>query len=148
MFCKIYFIDVYVNTYTYIYEYVYVYIWEYANPFKLTFVWCVFSLGFRFVYVQEVKKYFYSKKWRVVIHIAKGFNAQQTALLHIKKFYCIADNFNAQQKVLPHSKKFYCIAESFIAQQMILLNNRKFYRTAKKLVLWQKLEKNSFCGKN
>ena len=44
-----------------IYSYVYVYIWEYANPFKLTFVWWVFSLGFRFIYVQEVEKYFYGK---------------------------------------------------------------------------------------
>ena len=39
----------------------YVYIWEYANPFKLTFVWCVGSLGIRFVYVQEVEQYFCSK---------------------------------------------------------------------------------------
>ena len=39
----------------------YVYIWEYANPFKLTFVWWVFFLGFRFVYVQEVENYFCSK---------------------------------------------------------------------------------------
>ena len=82
IFCKIYFIDVYVNTYKYIYPYVYVYIWEYANPCKLTFAWLVFFLGFRFVYVQEVEKYFCSKKWRVVIHIAKGFTARQKALMH------------------------------------------------------------------
>ena len=50
-----------VNTYKYIYQYVYVYIWEYANPYKLTFAWLVFSLGFRFVYAQEVEKYFYGK---------------------------------------------------------------------------------------
>ena len=66
--------------YKYIYSYMYVYIWEYANPFKLTFVWWVFFLGFRFVYVQEVEKYFCSKKWRVVIYIAKGFIARQKAL--------------------------------------------------------------------
>ena len=54
IFCKIYFIYVYVNTYKYIYEYMYVYIWEYTNPCKLTFAWWVFFfffLGFRFVYV-------------------------------------------------------------------------------------------------
>ena len=84
MFCKIYFIDVYVNTYKYIYKYMYVYIWEYANPCKLIFTWLVFSLGFRFVYVQEVKKYFCSKKWRVVIYIVKGFTARQKALMHSK----------------------------------------------------------------
>ena len=54
-----------------IYEYMYVYIWEYANPYKLTFAWLVFSLGFRFVYVQEVEKYLCIKKWRVVIHVAE-----------------------------------------------------------------------------
>ena len=81
MFCKIYFIYVYVNTYKYIYSYMYVYIWEYANPLKLTFVWWVFSLGFRFVYVQEVEKYFCSKN-EEVIHIAKGFTAWQKALKH------------------------------------------------------------------
>ena len=58
IFCKIYFIYVYVNTYKCIYEYMYVYIWEYANPCKLTFAWWVFSLCFRFVYVQEVEKVF------------------------------------------------------------------------------------------
>ena len=76
MFYKIYFIDVYVNTYKYIYKYMYVYIWEYANSCKLTFTWLVFSLGFRFVYVQEVEEYFCSKKWRVVIHIVKGFTTR------------------------------------------------------------------------
>ena len=60
MFYKNIFIYVYVDTYKYIYEYMYVYIWEYTSLFKLTFVWSVFSLGFRFVYVQEVEKYFYS----------------------------------------------------------------------------------------
>ena len=52
---------VYVNTYKYIYSYMYVYIWEYANSFKLTFVWWVFSLGFRVVYEQKVEKCFCSK---------------------------------------------------------------------------------------
>ena len=49
------------NTYKCIYKYMYVYIWEYANPFKLTFVLWVFSLGFRFFYVQEVEKYLCGK---------------------------------------------------------------------------------------
>ena len=71
--------------YKYIYQYVYVYIGEYANPCKLTFAWSVFSLGFRFVYVQEVEKYFYNKKWRVVIYIAKGFTAWQKVLMHSKQ---------------------------------------------------------------
>ena len=31
----------------------------------------IFFLGFRFVYVQEVEKYFCSKKWRVVSHVAE-----------------------------------------------------------------------------
>ena len=66
--------------------YIYVYIWDYANPCKLTFTWWVFSLGFRFVYVQEVEEYFYNKKWRVVIHI----------LLHSKMFYCIVESFIVQ----------------------------------------------------
>ena len=95
IFCKIYFIDVYVNTYKYIYQYVYVYIWEYVNPCKLTFAWLVFSLGFRFVYVQKVEKYFSSKKWRVVIYIAKGFTARQKALMHSRQLYCTAKGFNA-----------------------------------------------------
>ena len=81
MFCKIYFIYVYVNTYKYIYSYMYVYIWEYANPFKLTFFLWVFSLDFRFVYVQKVEKYFCGKN-EEVIHIAKGFKARQTTLKH------------------------------------------------------------------
>ena len=40
------------------------------------------SLGFRFVYVQEVEKYLCSKKQKVVIHIAKGFTTRQKALKH------------------------------------------------------------------
>ena len=44
---------------------------KYDNPCKLTFAQWVFSLGFRFVYVQEVKKYFYNRKGRIVIHVAK-----------------------------------------------------------------------------
>ena len=115
--------------YKYIYTYVCIYIWEYANPFKLTFVWWVFSLGFRFVYVQEVKKYFCSKKrkWREVIRIAEkcrklystaeGVTAQQKALLHSREFYCTIENFIAQQKVLLRNRRFYCIAESFTTQQ-------------------------------
>ena len=86
MFYQIYFIYVYVNTYNYIYEYMYIYIWEYANPCKLTFALWVFSLGFRFVYVQEVEKYFCNKKWRVVIHIAEK----------CRKLYCKAERFTAQ----------------------------------------------------
>ena len=72
----------------------------------------VFFLDFRFVYVQEVEKYFCSKKWRVVIHIAKGFTAQQKALLHRRKLYCIANGFIVQQEVLPHSKKVSPTAEA------------------------------------
>ena len=135
---KIYFIYVYVNTYKCIYEYMYVYIWEYTNPFKLTFVWWVFSLGFRFVYVQEIKKYFCSKKWIVVIHIAEK----------CIKLYCIAKGVTAQQKDLPHNRRFYCTTKSFTAQQKVLLRNRKFYCTAKKSIMWQKLEKSSFCDRN
>jgi len=37
--------------------------------------------------VQEVEKYFCSKKWRVVIHIAKGFTARQKALMHSRQLY-------------------------------------------------------------
>ena len=40
--------------YKYIYAYMYVYIWKYANPCKLAFGLLVFSLDFRFVYMQEV----------------------------------------------------------------------------------------------
>ena len=104
----------------------YIYIWEYANPFKLTFAWWVFSLGFRFVYVQEVKKYFYSKKWRVVIHVVEKF----------RKLYCTAEGFTVQQQVLLYSRKFYCTTESFIVQQKILLHTRKFYHTVEKSILW------------
>ena len=64
----------------------YVYIWEYANPCILTFAWWVFSLGFRFVYVQEVEKYFYNKKCRVVIHVAEK----------CKKLYFTTEGFTAQ----------------------------------------------------
>ena len=71
--------------YKYIYEYMYVYIWEYANPFKLTFAWWVFSLGFRFVYVQKMEKYFCSKKWIVVIHVAKKW----------RKLYYTVEGFTA-----------------------------------------------------
>ena len=72
--------------YKYIYKYMYVYIWEYTNPCKLTFVWRVFSLGLRFVYVQEVEKHFYNKR----------FTAQQKVLLHNGRFYCTAESFTMQ----------------------------------------------------
>ena len=101
MFCKIYFIYVYVNMYKYIYAYMYVYIWEYANPCKLTIAWWVFSLGFRFVYVQEVEKYFCSRKWRVVIHVAKKYRKlyyTTKVLLHNRRLYCTTKSFTAQQK--------------------------------------------------
>ena len=65
--------------------YMYIYIWECANPCKLTFAWWVFSLGFRVVHVKEVEKYFYSRKWRVVIYVAEK----------CKKLYCIAKSFIA-----------------------------------------------------
>lgn len=126
----------------------YVYIWENANPCKLTFAWLVFSLGFRFVYVQEVEKYLCNKKWKVVIHIAKYFTTWQKALMHSRQLYCTADGFTAQQKALMHSRKLYCTAESYTAQQTILLHSRKFYRIVEKSVLRQKLEKSSFCGRN
>ena len=80
----------------------YEYIWEYANLCKLTFIWWVFSLGFRFVYVQEVEKYFYNKKWRMVIYVAEK----------CIKFYCIAESFTAQQKVLLHNRKVSLVAET------------------------------------
>ena len=95
-----------------------VYIWKYANPCKLTFTWWVFFLGFRFVYMQEVEKYFYNKKWKVVIHVTKK------------------------------CRKLYCTIESFAAQQKVLLHSRKLYYTSEKSALWQKLEKSSFCGRN
>ena len=80
----------------------YEYIWEYANPCKLTFIWWVFSSGFRFVYVQEVEKYLYSKKLRIVIYIAEK----------CIKFYCTAKSFIAQQKVLLHNRKVSPVAET------------------------------------
>ena len=125
---KIYFIYVYVNTYKCIYEYMYVYIWEYTNPFKLTFVWWVFSLVFRFVYVQEIKKYFCSKKWIVVIHIAEK----------CIKLYCIAKGVTAQQKALPRSRKIYRTTEGFIAQQKALLHSKKFYYAIESFTAQQK----------
>ena len=126
MFCKIYFIYVYMNTYKYLYTYMYVYIWEYANWCKLTFTWWVYSLGFRFVYLWKVERYFCSKKWRVVIHVAKK----------CRNLYCKAEGFIAQQKGLLHSRKLYCTIESFTVQQKVLLHSRKFYCTVEKLVLW------------
>ena len=132
---KIYFIYVYVNTYKCIYEYMYVYIWEYNNPFKLTFVWWVFSLGFRFVYVQEIKKYFCSKKWIVVIHIAEK----------CIKLYCIAKGVTTQQKALPRSRKIYRTTEGFIAQQKALLHSKKFYYAIESFTVQQKSQS---CDKN
>ena len=72
-------IYLYVNTYKYIYEYMYVYIWEYANPYKLTYAWWVFSLGFIF-YVQKVEKYFHRRdgEWSfTLLKRAENFTAQQ-----------------------------------------------------------------------
>ena len=72
--------------------------------------------------------------------------------MHSRQFYCIADSFIAQQKALLqkallHSKQLQCTAERFIAQQESLLHNKKFCCIAEKLVMQQKLEKSSFCGK-
>ena len=50
-----------------------------------------------------------------------------------------------------HSRKLYCTVGSFIAQQKVLLHGRKVSSTAEtgeNFLLWQKLEKSSFCGKN
>ena len=47
-----------------------------------------------------------------------------------------------------HSRQLHCIAESFTTRQTVLLNNRKFCHTAEKSILRQKLQKNSFCGRN
>jgi len=58
--------------------------------------------------------------------------------LHCKKVY----------KALLHSRKLYCAAKSFTTQQKVLLHSRRFYYTVEKSVLWQKLEKISFCGEN
>ena len=110
-------------------------------PCKLTFPWLVFSLGFRFVYVQEVEKYFYNKKWRVVIHIAKGFTARHNALMHSRQLYYTAKGFTTQQKALLHNRNFYYTANGFIAQQKVLLHSRKVRpvaKTGEKFLLWQK----------
>ena len=135
--------------YKYIYEYMYVYIWEYANPCKLKFAWWIFSLGFKFVYVQKVEKYFCRKKWIVVIHVAEkvqkallhsrrftveGFTAQQKALLRSRRLYCTAEGFTALQKALLHIKKFYSTTESFTAQQ----KSQSCGRTREKFLLRQK----------
>ena len=88
-------------------------------------------MGFRFVYVQEVEKYFGSKKWRVVIHVAGK----------CRKLYCIAKGFTAQQKAISCSRKLYCVAEGFIAQKKILLHSKKVGLVAEigeKFLLWQK----------
>ena len=60
----------------------------------------------------------------------------------------MAESFNAQQTTSMHSRKLQCTAKSFNAQHEALLHNRKFCYIAKKSVLWQKLEKSSFCGRN
>ena len=82
---------------------------------------------------------------------------------HCKMFYCTIEGFKAQQAALMHRKQLYCTAEgfteeSFTAQQTTsmhskkhqeaLLHSRKFCCIAEKLVLWQKLEKSSFCSRN
>ena len=88
-------------------------------------------MGFRFVYVQEVEKYFGSKKWRVVIHVAGK----------CRKLYCIAKGFIAQQKAISCSRKLYCVAEGFIAQKKILQHSKKVGLVAEigeKFLLWQK----------
>ena len=64
--------------------------------------------------------------------MAEGFKAQQIALMHNRQLYCTVEGFTA---------------ESFTAQQESLLHNRKFCCIAEKLVMQQKLEKSSFCGK-
>ena len=55
--------------------------------------------------------------------------------MHSRQLQCTSESFTAQQEALLHSGKLYCTAESFATQQ-------------KKSILWQKLEKNSFCGRN
>ena len=47
-----------------------------------------------------------------------------------------------------HSRQLQCTVESFIAQQKALLHNKKFCCIAEKSILWQKLEKSSFCSRN
>ena len=87
---------------------------------------------------------------------AESFNAQQKALLHNRKLYCTAGSSIAQQealwqKALMHSRKLCCTAGSFIAQQEVLLHSKKVSpvaETGEKFLLWQKLERSSFCGKN
>ena len=73
--------------------------------------------------------------------------------MHSRKLYCTAEgfkaeSFNAQQTTSKHNRKLYCTAGSFTAQQEALLHSIKFCYIAKKSVLWQKLEKSSFCGRN
>ena len=88
-------------------------------------------MGFRFVYVQEVEKYFGSKKWRVVIHVAGK----------CRKLYCTTKGFTAQQKTISCIRKLYCVAEGFIAQQKVLLHSKKVGPVAKigkKFILRQK----------
>ena len=73
--------------------------------------------------------------------------------MHIRQLDCTAEgstteNFTAWQKALMHSKQLQCTAESFTVQQEALSHSRRFCYIAKKLVLRQKLEKSSFCGRN
>ena len=73
--------------------------------------------------------------------------------MHSRQLDCTAEgstaeNFTAWQKALMHSKQLQCTAESFNVQQEALSHSRKFCYIAKKLILRQKLEKSSFCGRN
>ena len=85
--------------------------------------------------------------------MAGGFKAHQTTLLHSKQLYCTTEEFTTEsftvrQKALMHSRQLQCTAENFTAQQETSLRNRKFCCIAEKSVLWQKLEKSFFCGRN
>ena len=73
--------------------------------------------------------------------------------MHSRQLDCTAEgsteeNFTAWHKALMHSKQLQCTAESLTVQQEALSHSRKFCYIAKKLVLKQKLEKSSFCGRN
>ena len=47
-----------------------------------------------------------------------------------------------------HSRQLQCITENLTAQQETSIRSKKFCCIAEKSVLWQKLEKSSFCGRN
>ena len=93
--------------------------------------------------ISAVKTYFCSK----------NFKAHQTTLIHSKQLYCTTEDFTTEsftvrQKALMHSRQLQCITENFTAQQETSLRSKKFCCIAEKSVLWQKLEKSSFCGRN